>query len=454
MFYSYDDRPAQTWGRTAALSLFPLVLAAIWASTALSVEISPPRFDAGIWRFGVDDFLLNVVLYLPLGMALRRRPFLFALAAGAGLSTGVEILQSMYVGRYPGVADVAANTTGTVAGWVFANYKGRGWMRGIDPIPLTRSLAIFAAAVFALGVAFLSVPGPPSGFTNWDPTCRLIVGDELTRNRPWKGTIGTIAVFDRTLASREIEKCSRLDATSRALRIVSLSPIYFTDGLASLDSIRGTPLLDDAEQRRFYDGLVDAGRLSLLVWFATHDENQTGPARIVGDSKSPFDQNFSLGQQNRDVIFRLRTPTTVPGGFFPQTTTRPLLKKNRDTFVAATYDGRNVRVYADGRYEARLNLCARGRPAPFFSDSGLPASATFIGTLAGVVCVGLLRGSRSRYRLILAGGLGGLAGGTVLVLTGGALAFPAFAPFLPAVSAWGGSVVGCSVIPPGGFLEA
>jgi len=207
-----------------------------------------------------------------------------------------------------------------------------------------------------------------------------------------------------------------------------------------------------AEQERLHERLVSKNRLTVLVWFRTRDENQSGPARIAGYSKSPYAQNFSLGQENREIIFRLRTRTTVPGGFYPQTRTRPLLERNRRTFVAATYDGRNVRVFVDGRYEARVNLCAHGRRSPFLSDSGLPASAAFVGALFGVVWVGALGWWRPRYGLC--GALGGLAGGLIFLAAGGAAAFPEFAPWVPAVSAWGGAVTGYSVATAGEAYEA
>lgn len=42
------------------------------------------------------------------------------------------------------------------------------------------------------------------GFSNWDPSCRLGAGNEVTGNRPWKGKIYYAAVFNRPLAELEI----------------------------------------------------------------------------------------------------------------------------------------------------------------------------------------------------------------------------------------------------------
>ena len=41
-------------------------------------------------------------------------------------------------------------------------------------------------------------------FSNWDPSCKLVIGNEVTGNRPWKGKIYYAAVFDRALTEQEI----------------------------------------------------------------------------------------------------------------------------------------------------------------------------------------------------------------------------------------------------------
>ncbi|MBP2681304.1 MAG: VanZ family protein [Candidatus Krumholzibacteriota bacterium] len=425
----------------AGLRLLPLVIAAVWAATAISVEVPPAPLDFRILRFGVGDLFANIILYVPLGIALRRKRFLFAVAAGAGLSAAIEIVQLLYLDRYTAVADVVANAAGACIGWWVSRWGGGRWMSGIDPIRLDRGLVLSACALFVVGVVCLSVPGTPADFANWDPECRFIAGDELTRNRAWNGSIETLAVFDRALGWREVQTLSRGEG-----RLEALAPLYLAGPIAPLDSIRGEPLLDEAARETFHRRLVAAGRMSVFVRFTTSDERQSGPARIAGYSKSTVAQNFSIGQQYREVIFRMRTRTTSPGGFHPQSGTRPFLEKDRATCVAATFDGRNVRLFADGRYEARLNLSARGRLSSFLSDSGLPASAMFVGALMGVVWVGSLRPSRRGHRCLVAGAMGGLAGGLILVAAGGAAALPEFAPWVPVLSAWGGAVAGESVV--------
>ncbi|MBW2079248.1 MAG: VanZ family protein [Deltaproteobacteria bacterium] len=43
-------------------------------------------------------------------------------------------------------------------------------------------------------------------FSNWDRSCSLVIGNEATGNRPWKGKIYYAAVFNRSLTEQEIRQ--------------------------------------------------------------------------------------------------------------------------------------------------------------------------------------------------------------------------------------------------------
>ena len=43
-------------------------------------------------------------------------------------------------------------------------------------------------------------------FSNWDPSCSLVIGNEVTGDRPWNGRIYYAAIFDRTLTEQEIRQ--------------------------------------------------------------------------------------------------------------------------------------------------------------------------------------------------------------------------------------------------------
>lgn len=43
-------------------------------------------------------------------------------------------------------------------------------------------------------------------FSNWDPSCRLVISNEVTGHKPWKGKIYYAAVFDMPLTKQEIRR--------------------------------------------------------------------------------------------------------------------------------------------------------------------------------------------------------------------------------------------------------
>jgi hypothetical protein len=424
-----------------------LALAAIWANTALSVEIAAPKICEHIWRFGVGDFIMNVVLYLALGVALRRYGCVRCGLLAAGVSIAVETVQLFYPDRVTAGWDVVANVAGAVTGCWFAARLTSNDVWGLDPFRLNRRTGVFAAAVAAVALFLLGLPPRPPDFSNWDPECRLTLRDELGRDRPWDGDIDAFVVLSSCLGSKSIERLAGKSVSDAFESSASVPSVVYASTLAD-ETVpeRGVPLLGGQRREAFYRELVESGRLSLLVWFKTNGEDQSGPARIISFSKRPVEQNFAIGQEKKKIIFRLRTGTTVPGGYFPQTTTEEFLRAGVPTFVAATYDGRNTRVYVDGRYDARKNLHARGRLAPFLSDGGLPAAAALVGVLMSMATIGAM-GPLVLSRRWLVGAFGGAVGGVMFVVAGGVSSLPEFIPWIVPVATWGGLMTAAALSP-------
>jgi VanZ family protein len=45
---------------------------------------------------------------------------------------------------------------------------------------------------------------PKGDFANWDPDCRLVIGNEVTADRPWSGEIYYAAIYDQAVGGEEI----------------------------------------------------------------------------------------------------------------------------------------------------------------------------------------------------------------------------------------------------------
>ncbi|HEX9200677.1 MAG TPA: VanZ family protein [Acidobacteriaceae bacterium] len=258
--------------------------------------------------FTAADFVSNLVLYVPLGIALSGSSLVRAFLVGLTLSTSAEVLQLSYVGRIPSFVDIASSTCGAVVGYLAAMF----WRRatGYNPVSLRvyRPLARAAIPVAILGTMMLLFHRPRSDFSNWDPTYHLAIGNELTGNRPWAGTISEAAIYPFAMAPSQINDLTSGKSGSYA----SEPPI-----IRLVPTGSGRPLFSKAEELRLYDTLVRTNQLTLLVSMRTSNLEQTGPARIITYSQDRTHRNFTLGQIRNSLSFRLRTPESGTNGNDP-----------------------------------------------------------------------------------------------------------------------------------------
>ena len=91
-----------------------------------------------------------------------------------------------------------------------------------------------------------------------------------------------------------------------------------------------------------------SGQMALEAVFETASLDQRGPARIVSFSTDTGSRNFTLGQENDELVFRLRTPATGGNGVNPQSTLCKIEPGVRCHLVVSYADG-DLRAYVDGR---------------------------------------------------------------------------------------------------------
>lgn len=122
---------------------------------------------------GIADALVNVLLFLPLGIGLRAwtRSTSCAAVAAVLFSMSIETAQIFIPGRMPGLGDVVFDGLGAILGACVAASAGR-WLH---PTPRVRSWLSTSALALALGtVAATGVMGrmdvPPSAlWVQWTP---------------------------------------------------------------------------------------------------------------------------------------------------------------------------------------------------------------------------------------------------------------------------------------------
>jgi hypothetical protein len=315
--------------------------------------------------FTVDDFVSNLVLYVPLGIVLSGSSLSRAFLVGITLSTSAEVLQLGYVGRVPSFFDIAANTCGAVVGYLAAML----WRRatGSNPVSLRvyRPLALAAIPIAIFGTMIFLLHRPRSDLSNWDPTYHLAIGNELTGDRPWAGTISEAAIYPFAMAPSQIN-----DLTSgKSASYPSEPPI-----ISLVPTGSGRPVFSKAEELRLYDTLVGTNQLTLLVSMRTSNLEQTGPARIITYSQDRTHRNFTMGQIRNSLSFRLRTPESGANGNDPSLISGPVLSLNRTFIVAAVYDGRFSKLYVDGNSVGQVDLGAKRPRLPKRISAWLPGS--------------------------------------------------------------------------------
>ena len=143
---------------------------------------------------------------------------------------------------------------------------------GCNPVSLRvyRPLALAAIPIAIFGTMMLLLHRPRSNFSNWGSTFHLAVGNELTGDRPWTGTISEFAIYPFAMAQSQISDLNR----RRSGSYPSEPPI-----IRLVPTGSGRPLFSRAEELRLYDGLVRTNQLTLLVSMRTSNLEQIGPVR-------------------------------------------------------------------------------------------------------------------------------------------------------------------------------
>lgn len=274
------------WRSPARLLSVALVLAATLPPQGAGGGDPLPFLCLVCGPTGTAELLLNAALFLPLGLAVARPGeagpgAAAALAWGLALSAGVEAAQTVVPGRYPALGDLAANAAGAGAGGLLA-VTSPAWLR---PSPAASGRmaaawgAVVAAAALATG-ALLAPSLPPSAW--W-----VQRAPELGHLEHFPG---------RVLTARS--------------------------GDAELPAGR----MSTADRRRLAGRLAAGPELAATVRSGP-DTDGLAPILSVFDGRER--EIFLLGQDGRDLVFRLRRRAADAGLYAPAHRAAGLLEGSR-----------------------------------------------------------------------------------------------------------------------------
>jgi hypothetical protein len=384
------------------LNVLPLAIAAIVLTTAVPVELRPAVW----WDGGFDmiDFFQNLLLYAPLGAALSRRSWFVVAAVALMLSAGAELTQMWSFERYSSPYDVAANVVGALGG--ASVWRRRGIARDSIQIVLS-GFSLFGCLVIALLMfAIWKFPLHRAEITNWDPNFRVLLGNESTANRPWKGTIADLRILLGAFTPEQLgidEKDPGLsEQESDAVTLYRSSGPIRLDGGPAIS-------LPQSVARELARRIPMERAFTLQVELTTEDLMQQGPARIVSFSKDTSERNFDLGQEQDRLTLRVRTPVSGRSGEDFRVETSPALKNHEPVRVVASYDGAVSRIFVNGALFGRSNLAAAGCTVRAMCDGAVPAVWSVFGAVAAIFVLALMprpnRWAQSLVAAMLAAGI-------------------------------------------------
>jgi VanZ family protein len=358
----------------------------------------------GLSRVTAWDVWTNIIYFVPFGALLILHPFMYrrtwytklflATCTTTLVSTTIEIFQ-LLLPRRPSIEDIVCNAIGGLLGGAvgicaqaFLEIRGAVLLKRVR---LSTTLAVLTTAYVVFLLATISLPLPlPRDLRNWNETYRLFLGNEGTLDRPWSGRLYLVAVYDRALSPEEVRAnfSAGYLAGSRQRRTDNGLVLYYdfseqtgevvhdqAGGMPPVDlqiedpsrvewiapngiTLKADTVISSADQPEKLASGTSRPRSELTVeaWFAPTDLDQTGPARIVSYSLNADERNFTLGQQNAEIIFRLRTPVSGVNG------TQPELRSDDAPVTVATQhylvtfsDGMES-LYINGKVHRRMAL--------------------------------------------------------------------------------------------------
>ena len=360
------------------VAFFPLLTWAVWVGI---ITLFPFDFGTSAGRGffelslarQIDDIPLNVLLFVPLGAwlhahgrsrSLGLKSFLIlACVTGSLGSAFVEYLQLFLPSRFPSVVDIVSNTSGALVGV----YLHRRWADSVDDaVTRLRNWTSGAYVVSVMAVVVLSalvisgVLQAQTRLSNWDLSYPLLVGNEQTGGRPWRGRVYSIELTDAATPPDSLQGFAdggSIVMSGNKIANFDLSgaePYRDTTGhLSNLTRAGDSPShstqvapISKYSWLRTEDAATSSARrlresnaFSLRVRCATEDVSQDGPARIVSNSIDAGHRNLTLGQAGRYLALRVRSPHTGENAFNPEMRIPNVFSDSGLRDILVTYDG-------------------------------------------------------------------------------------------------------------------
>ncbi|OWY67894.1 hypothetical protein B7486_29015 [cyanobacterium TDX16] len=336
-----------------------------------------------------QDLVNNILLFLPLGFSftafLQRtnlKPvskFLLVAFVSASLSLLVEILQIFLPSRTPTPADITNNTIGGIVGMgCFYIWHSQSLLYILSSIEnskfsnSTKKLTLFFSGYIFLSFLILIPWQYATSLGNWKLNYPLIIGNELTGDRPWQGYITEVHIAGKAIPENRIlqlfDPKNYFDIISDSLvasyqftdrnryqdRTGQLPELLWQGQLPNIEDGKGVALSSshwlktETPATLLSEKLRKSSQFTIATTIATTDRAQTEPARIISLSSNALRRNLTLGQQESNLDLRIRTPITGTNATDIKLSIPNIFVDNNFHQIVVTYSKAIVRVYVDG----------------------------------------------------------------------------------------------------------
>jgi len=291
----------------------------------------------------VTDVAGNLVLLVPFGaivvLCSGRSSVKGAAILAALLSVSLELGQIWIFGRTASVWDVVLNTAGAAIAAHLA-------VRVTNHVRASRVVIAIAAAVFVVIVTYVlyssRVYARGMRLADWNENFQIAAGDEVGGARRYVGETSAA----RICAGEGRERlCAGPDApaTTRA----ALARLAETSQIVEIEAN------------------VRSG-----------SSMQSGPTRIVTFSRSPFERNITLGQEEESLVLRLRTPMNGANGRSNELVSLGVLSLGVPTSIRVRYDHARVTTRLHSAQQTRvIEHIFDGLAAPLLVRGSGPVTA-------------------------------------------------------------------------------
>ncbi len=374
--------------------LLVLVMALVVAYTLSPFEFTQSRTglyegasEAAVFGSAIK-ILAHIVAFCGVGVLIASA-YRGVLVCGLGrllliaavVCIGIEVAQMLDASRHARITDLISNFAGLSLGlsslrWPWVRVRVANLQEW-----LSRNAVRFIVSIFLLATGIWSAAClyPMFGLSklDWDENFHLIIGNETDQSEPWLGEIRFIGIFAQANASLRSQGRERLPAKDADVGSKLLIGYDFTLGrtnevvpaglLAVQDLALDVPpdsawaqqgggillttptlLSSRGSDAKLTEAIIAAGEFSIAASIRPLHRNQIGPARIVSLSEGIWSRNFMLGQEDSDVVFRVRNGVNGTNGLRHALRVRDALGDSlRD--VVASYNHGVSSIAIDGK---------------------------------------------------------------------------------------------------------